>query len=59
MQYFKGIYTRENVTIGLIGVVPVIIATIIGKRIVGVISQKKFEKIIYILMIAMSISLLI
>ena len=59
MQYFKGIYTRENVTIGLIGVVPVIIATIIGKCIVGVISQKKFEKIIYILMIVMSISLLI
>ena len=59
IQYYKGLYTKENLIIGLIGVIPVIIATIIGKQIVNVISQEKFEKMTCVLLILMAIMLII
>ena len=58
IQYYKGLYTKENLIIGLIGVIPVIIATIIGKQIVNVISQEKFEKMTCVLLIIMAIMLI-
>ncbi|MBR6222931.1 MAG: sulfite exporter TauE/SafE family protein [Lachnospiraceae bacterium] len=57
--YEQSVYTTDNVMIGLIGVVPVIIATIIGKHILNVISQEKFEKVTCILLIIMAVMLMI
>lgn len=59
IQYVKGVYTKDNIMIGLIGVLPVIVATIIGKHVVNIISQERFEKITYVLLIIMAITLLI
>lgn len=58
-QIICGIYNTTNVTIAAIGVIPIILAAIIGKKIVEKISQKLFSKITYILLIIMSFLLII
>lgn len=58
VQQGNGMYQKDNIMIGLIGIIPVVIATFIGNRIVKKISQKHFEKITYILLMAMSLLLI-
>lgn len=59
LQQSKGMYNQESYLVGLLGIVPVIIATMIGKKIVKKISQKHFEKITYILLMIMAIMLIL
>lgn len=58
VQQGNGMYRYDNIMMGLLGIVPVVIATWLGNRIVKKISQKHFEKITYILLMAMSLLLI-
>lgn len=58
-QAVCGIYNTTNLTIAAAAIIPIIIATAIGKKIVEKISQESFSKITYILLIIMSVLLII
>lgn len=58
IQASRGMYNQQNIMIGLCGIVPVILATYIGKIILKKISQETFEKVTYWLLLVMAIMLI-
>ncbi|MDD6481216.1 MAG: sulfite exporter TauE/SafE family protein [Lachnospiraceae bacterium] len=58
IQASRGMYNQQNIMIGFCGIVPVILATYIGKIILKKISQETFEKVTYWLLLVMAIMLI-